>query len=237
MGQVSITVVYDNIGYEKDLKTDWGFSALVRKNGKGVLFDTGSNGEILLYNMEKLGISAQEIGKVVLSHQHWDHVGGLQELLKRNPGIEAYLPESFGDDIKKMIESLGSKYTEVSGAEDIAQGVRSTGELGMPIKEQGMLVETGRGHALLTGCAHPGIENVVEKAGELTDKGIYLLMGGFHLKEASKKKISSIIEVFRTTGVGNVAPSHCTGESAMHMLRDEYKEHYIESGAGKRIEI
>ncbi|RLF97673.1 MBL fold metallo-hydrolase, partial [Thermococci archaeon] len=50
---MKITIVYDNEAYKKDLKADWGFSCLVEiENTPKILFDTGANGSILLYNMK-----------------------------------------------------------------------------------------------------------------------------------------------------------------------------------------
>jgi len=74
-----ITIVYDNEACP-GLKSDWGFSCLVEA-GERILFDTGPTGEELIFNMERLGIKAQSISKVVISHNHWDHAGGLEKLL------------------------------------------------------------------------------------------------------------------------------------------------------------
>ena len=50
------TIIYDNTAFRKDLRADWGFSALIETNGKKILFDTGGSGSILLSNMTKLEI-------------------------------------------------------------------------------------------------------------------------------------------------------------------------------------
>ena len=52
--------------------TGWGLSWLINKN---ILFDTGQSGEYLLRNMAKLDIDMSMITTVVISHEHWDHVG------------------------------------------------------------------------------------------------------------------------------------------------------------------
>ena len=55
---MKVTILYDNVAYNKDLEPNWGFSALIEKqNAPRILFDTGSSGRILLNNMQKLGIS------------------------------------------------------------------------------------------------------------------------------------------------------------------------------------
>ena len=86
---MKITIIYDNTSFKKNLQADWGFSCLVEeKDSPRILFDTGANGRILLSNMEKLKIDPLSIEEVFISHLHWDHVGGLSELLKTNPNIK-----------------------------------------------------------------------------------------------------------------------------------------------------
>jgi len=88
-----IAVIYDNEAL-LNLKSGWGFSCLV-ENEKKVLFDTGWDGTILLSNLKALGINPKDIDIVVLSHDHWDHIGGLAQLLDVNPDVDVYVPSSF----------------------------------------------------------------------------------------------------------------------------------------------
>ena len=73
---MKITILYDNSA-NPGLKSGWGFSCLV-DSGQKILFDTGDNGEKLMYNFEKLNIDPKSVDKVVLSHNHWVHVDGLE---------------------------------------------------------------------------------------------------------------------------------------------------------------
>lgn len=67
---------------------EWGYAALVEVEGKKILFDTGSRPETVLLNAQELGIDLSDVEDVFLSHNHWDHVGGLltlrRELKKTN---------------------------------------------------------------------------------------------------------------------------------------------------------
>ena len=56
-------------------------SVLIEESDKVTLFDTGQSGEVLLHNMQELNIDPHRITKIVLSHGHYDHTGGLQALL------------------------------------------------------------------------------------------------------------------------------------------------------------
>jgi 7,8-dihydropterin-6-yl-methyl-4-(beta-D-ribofuranosyl)aminobenzene 5'-phosphate synthase len=59
---------------------EWGFAALIEADGHIVLFDTGARPDTVLRNAGELGIDLSAVDTVVLSHNHWDHTGGLTTL-------------------------------------------------------------------------------------------------------------------------------------------------------------
>jgi len=59
---------------------EWGFAALVEADGHSLLFDTGARPETVLTNARELGIDLSTVDTVVISHNHWDHTGGLVTL-------------------------------------------------------------------------------------------------------------------------------------------------------------
>jgi 7,8-dihydropterin-6-yl-methyl-4-(beta-D-ribofuranosyl)aminobenzene 5'-phosphate synthase len=59
---------------------EWGFAALVEVDGHRILFDTGAHAEVVYKNTRTLGIDLSTVPEVILSHSHWDHVGGLMTL-------------------------------------------------------------------------------------------------------------------------------------------------------------
>ncbi len=124
-----LTVVCDNSPFIEGLKTSWGFSCLIERDDKTVLFDTGGDYDVLSYNMSRLGIDPKTIDAVILSHAHSDHVGGLPGLFWSNPDVEVYLPASFPPDTKAVVRSSGADLIEVSDARSICDGVYSTGEM------------------------------------------------------------------------------------------------------------
>jgi 7,8-dihydropterin-6-yl-methyl-4-(beta-D-ribofuranosyl)aminobenzene 5'-phosphate synthase len=233
----TLTIVYDNYEYDNRLKTGFGFSCLVKTKNKSILFDTGSDSETLLGNMEKLGINPKDIGIIVLSHIQWDHVGGLKGFLEKNSDVEVYVPKSFPSDFKNEIKSYGASVIDVYDTIKIFDGIYSTGELGVPIKEQSLIIKTEKGLIVITGCAHPGIVNIVKESKRLTKEDIYLVIGGFHLGGKSDYEIRDILESFRKLGVKKVAPCHCTGDGAINLFKEEYKEDFIKVGVGKEIRV
>jgi len=234
---ITIAVTYDNNPYDDRLKTAWGFSCLVRLPERVILFDTGGDSSILLHNMEQLQIDPQEIDMVVLSHIHGDHVGGLGGILNQNSDVTVYLPASFPQSLKEEIKLYGAEVQEVHEPRELFDGVYTTGELNGGIREQSLIVKTDEGLVIITGCAHPGVVNVVRKAKEIAGDKVYLLLGGFHLGGASESKIESIIDSFGQLGVERVAPCHCSGDNARRLFREHYGQAYVECGVGRRVTL
>ncbi len=235
--EITIIDVYDNVEFDPEFKTGFGFGCIVKLRDKTILFDTGGDSSTLLANLETAGINPEQVDIVVLSHIHGDHTGGLSGFIKENPNVSVYLPASFPDNFKDNIKQAGAEYIEITGPEKIIDGVYTTGELGTWIKEQSLVVDSDKGLIVITGCAHPGIVNIVRKAKELSDKKVYLVLGGFHLGGASASQINNIISDFKELGVEKAAPSHCTGETAIIAFEDAYKDQFIKSGVGRIIEI
>lgn len=232
-----ITIIYDNNPSVEGLKTGWGFSCLVEGCEKTILFDTGGDSETLLYNMEKLGIDPAQVEVVFLSHIHGDHTGGLESFLEKNAKVEVFLLPSFPSNFKKRVKSLGARSVEVSNLTEICKGVFSTGELGDGIKEQSLIVQTPKGLVIITGCAHPGIVEIIEHVRKSFKEDVYLVMGGFHLVSTPGREIGEIIQDFRRLRVVKSAPCHCSGDQCRRLFETEYKEDFVKLGVGSRINI
>jgi 7,8-dihydropterin-6-yl-methyl-4-(beta-D-ribofuranosyl)aminobenzene 5'-phosphate synthase len=250
---LTLTIVYDNNAYDprpvlspsallridsvEGLKTAWGFSCLIEYRGQVILFDTGGDSPTLLANMAKLGIDPGEIEAVVLSHIHGDHTDGLSGLLPMaGDSLTVFVPQSFPARFKDAVRTR-THLVEVREPREIGEEAYTTGELGTGIIEQSLAVRTDEGLVVVTGCAHPGIVEVVRKAKTLSGDGVYLVLGGFHLGGKSRREIEGILSEFRRLGVRKVAPCHCTGEQAIKMFRQEYGEDFIQAGVGKVVRV
>jgi 7,8-dihydropterin-6-yl-methyl-4-(beta-D-ribofuranosyl)aminobenzene 5'-phosphate synthase len=233
---LSITVVFDNNEHLDGLETSWGFGCVVRGAGRTILFDTGSDGAILMRNMDRLSVDPREIDVVVLSHVHWDHTGGLHAFIARNPDVTVYVPRSFPDGFAPELAARGAAVVEVEGPLEICDSVFSTGEMGTTIIEQSLVMRTDRGLVLVTGCAHPGIVDIIERtASRFEHDAVLLAMGGFHLR--SETRPEHIVERFRQLGVRHVGPSHCSGVETRDAFARRYGDDYIEVGAGACVHI
>ncbi len=220
---MKITIIYDNTAFRKDLQADWGFSCLIEeKDTPKILFDTGANGEILLSNMEKLGIDPLSIEEVFISHLHWDHTGGLSELLKVNPNIKKiYLPSSMGLENEVVLKEPTK----------IHENIFSTGELEGIEQSMGVITDlpaeasakAGKGIVLIVGCSHPYMDTILDAARKFGK--IYAIIGGMHG--------FSEFELFKDINL--ICPTHCTQHKSE--LKKLYPQKYIEGGAGRIIEI
>jgi 7,8-dihydropterin-6-yl-methyl-4-(beta-D-ribofuranosyl)aminobenzene 5'-phosphate synthase len=235
--EMTFTVVYNNLPYNKSLKTSWGNACLIEGTEETILFDTGGDGSILLSNLKELKIDPSDIDVVVLSHIHGDHIGGLWEFLKENSKVRVYFPDSFPQSFRDNVRSCGAEAISVSQSTEVCKGVYSTGEMGAFIKEQSLIVRTEKGLVILTGCAHPGIVNIVEESQRLLNEKVFLALGGFHLMGYSGKEIQGIIEKLRQMGVEKIAPNHCSGGKAIGMFSKEWGKDFINTGCGAIIKV
>jgi 7,8-dihydropterin-6-yl-methyl-4-(beta-D-ribofuranosyl)aminobenzene 5'-phosphate synthase len=227
-----LTIVYDNRSVDTRLGKAWGFACLIETDAETILFDTGGDGQLLMRNLTILGIDPQAIDAVVLSHVHSDHIGGLDRLLAANDRLTVYLPKSFPASFNTRIHN---PIVEVSEPVTIAEHIRTTGELGTAIIEQALIIETQQGLIVLTGCAHPGIVDIVRQA--KTYSNVYLVMGGFHLADYSVADVQAVIAELKALGVQQVAPSHCTGESAIEQFHTAFGTGFVPVGVGAIVHV
>ena len=233
-----VTIICDNYTAREDMEASWGFSCLITHGGKNILFDTGSDGIVLSKNMAKLGIDPTAIDLLMISHQHWDHTGGIYQILNANRNVRVCVPQSFSVHFKSDMKRYGVDLIEISKAREIFPCLYTTGDLAGSVREQAVLLQTTKGTVVITGCAHPGIVKIVETAKTvLPDDDLALVMGGFHLLNDTDDDILEIISQFKTLGVRYAAASHCSGKSARKLFAREYGDHFIYLGTGTLIKL
>lgn len=72
------------------LESEHGLSLHIETAGPRVLFDTGSSGAFV-ENAATLGVDLSRVDLAVLSHQHFDHAGGLSRFFEINPSAPVFL--------------------------------------------------------------------------------------------------------------------------------------------------
>jgi 7,8-dihydropterin-6-yl-methyl-4-(beta-D-ribofuranosyl)aminobenzene 5'-phosphate synthase len=214
--KMKISIIYDNEVRQQGLLSDWGFSCLV-ETGKGIrlLFDAGADDYILLHNMAKLNIDPASIDSIVISHSHFDHMGGLGGILKLNKKAKVFAPSSGSWQIPV------ERVIRVEEAIQIYPGIFSTGELSNI--EQSLIINTDKGVVAIAGCSHCGVGQILNKASQFGQPlGI---IGGLH----GFRRFQLLADLQL------VCPCHCT--SYKREIKRLFPEKYIQCGAGLFIEL
>jgi len=235
--ELTFTIIYDNYVAQEGMQSDWGFCCLIEGLDKTILLDTGTKPEILKQNLAKLDIDLDKVDQIVITHNHADHTGGLDLVLRENPNVSVYFPVSFPQSFSRKIEKYEAKPVRVAEPLEICPTAFLTGEMGDEIKEQSLILDTPKGLIIVTGCSHQGIVNILKKAKEIRNKDIHLVFGGFHLMRHSEEQIREIIQAFKSLGVEKCGATHCTGDNAIGMFKAAFGSNYVSMGAGKVLTI
>ncbi len=234
---ITVTILYDNTIHTEGTKADWGFACLIEGTEKTILFDTGTQPKILEHNLEALGVDLEHVELIVISHLHGDHTGGLSWVLEKISDVSVVVPVSFPDDFEENVGKTGAEIIRVEKAVEICRGVYSTGEMGTDIPEQSLVLDTSGGAVVITGCAHPGVVDIVEQGSRVLNKPVVFVFGGFHLMRHSASRIQDIIRRFRKAGVIRCGATHCTGDAQIDMFRKGFGKDFVEMGVGRVISI
>lgn len=233
---ITLSMIYNNTGNAPHLQSEWGLSIWVEMEEGAILFDTGGNTEVLLYNLNALGFDPNRLTKVVISHKHWDHLGGLSALTGRPSGFPSiYVVESDLAMVKK--DYPDARIYGVDLPQQIGKHVWSTGTLkGGGMVEQSMVLVQDDALVLLTGCSHSGIVEMTEKVHRMfPHKRIELIAGGFHLMRKSQADIQDISSKLMRLKVSKIAPSHCTGELALEIFKENWRERFVGFDLGDEL--
>lgn len=219
------------------MKADWGFSVVIMGLGKEILFDTGTKPEIFDSNFRQSGLDISKIDILVFSHEHGDHTGGLSSFVKMKTGIPVVFPYSFSAEFKQDLKKYGLTPLLVKDPAMICRHLYTSGEFDFSIPEQALVLDTKKGLVVMTGCAHPGIIEMLKEMKSKFNKNIYMVFGGFHLLNKTDKEMDSIIADMKSLGVVKCGATHCTGEKQIKMFNEAFGDNYFELGAGNTIII
>ncbi len=228
-------ILFDNYNYSKSCKSLWGFSLYLEQYK--LLFDTGSNGRVLLENIKQLDVDIKDIKYIFITHSHWDHIGGLDSILELNSNITLFVPVSLS---KHLINDLKSMVKEVIICTDKPQklfdNIYTTGLIGKKMPEQSLIIDDIY-PKVITGCGHIGIDKITKVAKDVIQKDIKFAIGGFHLLNSEKSIILSVIKRIKDLGVQKVLATHCTGDEAIGVFKDKFGDNFISGGVGNIIRL
>ncbi|MBT3393553.1 MAG: MBL fold metallo-hydrolase [Waddliaceae bacterium] len=215
---MKIDIVYDNEA-DGEYRADWGFSCFLPEHG--IMFDVGANAEILSHNMSLLKISKENISVLVLSHDHWDHVGGLDAVLHKD--LNVYVLSTFSTTTKEKIGAVAHLH-ECDDSVPLGEGIMTTGILHNDVAdEQSLVIFDGDEGLVITACAHAGVGAVLDKAKGFGE--ISAILGGFHGFEDF-----DVLE-----SMSYIGACHCTEH--LKALRQRYPKTSHNLFAGKKLKF
>ncbi|MFZ7119368.1 MAG: MBL fold metallo-hydrolase [Eubacteriaceae bacterium] len=202
----------------KNLIAEWGLSFLLKTEDSTILFDVGRNISAC-YNAQMLGIDLKEIDKIVLSHSHPDHTGGLRQILERinkkdkieiiahpdvwkkrfncnNDNNCKYAGIPFNKD---ELEGLGAKLSLSKEPVNIGKNMLTTGEI--PMKTDFEQVDSGNKKRLILYNGEYVDDFILDDQAIIykSEKGLVVIAGCAH-----RGIINTVLHAQNITGIKDV---------------------------------
>lgn len=216
----------------------WGVSFLI----SDVLFDAFGRADIFRKNIKRFKIDLSRVKHVVISHEDWDHIAGLESFLRLYPKVKVYICKKIGKALNDLLRHNGIVPVMIENTRKIARNIFSLGQMRADtgrgiLYEQALVVKSQNGFSVITGCAHPGIVRIVRRAVKKFGKNIYAVCGGFHMKDNSWEENLKIIAELQALGVKRVIPLHCTGPTACRLFQTAYGEGFMTLSENQATEL
>ena len=206
---------------------EWSFSALYESETESVLFDTGFHEDTVLHNAKILGKDLSKVEKVILSHFHSDHTGGLLKLRKTYKELnnkaftKVYVARGFfnqrfapdGSKVgpgnyadsgkwKKDAEDLGINFIMLDSHYEVSKNIFATGSVERSVEKyngpEGLVVKDIKSNKFV-----PDIILDDQSAGMLTENGWVMMSGCGHsgiINTAKKLQSINNIPVYGAIG-------------------------------------
>ena len=196
----------------KNLIGEHGLSFYIETESNKILFDTGQNLAIS-NNAKVLGIDLSLIDTVILSHGHYDHSGGLKNLLECNREFTLYAhPDAFNQKVKGLDDNfqyigipVEKNFLEEKGIEikldrnpaQIAPGIMTTGEIPLENDFEGLesIFYIKKENAVIADTLADDLALILD-----TDKGLTVLLGCSH-----RGVINTLSQVVRLTAKNSIS--------------------------------
>lgn len=272
-----VKVLAENRLASEELKQEHGLSLYIETKRHKLLFDTGASA-LFAENAAKMKVDLSAVDLAVLSHGHYDHGGGLKELLNVNAGAPVYLrrnafeeyytkkpngdPVWIGldrtllpndrfvftgdgmvlDEELELFSHVTERKFSPAGNSVLLKKVGDALTQDDFTHEQNLILTEDGKFALIAGCAHNGIVNILEHFHTAKGRFPDYVMGGFHLYNPSTRQsespvvIAEIADYLMRTGAVYYT-CHCTGLESFNRLKELMGDrvNYIATGDVLRL--
>lgn len=250
---LEILPLYEEASANGELISGHGVSYLLRTDTDTILLDVGNNPEgtqpsPLIQNMDFLRITLDGIDAIVISHAHPDHLGGVEPWregvisvdpsIRSNYGISAYSPVELNDQdlVVSSDPVLVSREVATTGAILYPEvfPLNLTDPIGL---EQALIVSIkDHGLVLITGCGHPGLEELINRAEDLYKQPLIAVVGGLHYGDSKASDLGAPIDYLRAKQPELVALSpHDSETAALNAFKEAFPASFQILEVGRTI--
>lgn len=246
-----------------------GLSIYIETEKHKALLDTGASAKTW-DNAWELGIPLSEVDTVILSHGHYDHAGGILDFYKINDKAAVYMQRTalleyyHGDryiGIDKEIGMLPNVMLldgdlEIDRELSVFAGIRGRkywpqSNVGLSLRRDGLYIQDefiheqcmvvqGEKNLLLSGCAHNGILNILDRYREIYGRNPDVVLSGFHMMKRTDYTVQEKEVICRTAEVLAEEDilfytGHCTGQEAVNLMKPIMKDKLVQIHCGMEI--
>lgn len=104
--------------------------------------------------------------------------------------------------------------------------------------DMALWIRTPKGLVVVTGCCHAGLVNTLDYIFHLNNgMKICALIGGFHLVDATPLRLDLTMQALAAFEIDLLVPCHCTGQTAVELLKKTFDLRVSPGAAGKRLQF